>query len=121
MRLTPIILSQYISSISSVFKLVGFIPAQLNTQSILPYLAMTSSMNLFTLSVTETSKADVKCSWAEEVAQRDWVSVREEGLTSCKAHVPPSDDSLIAVARPMPLPAPVMRIILFWKDGAMVK
>lgn len=57
----------------------------------------------------------------EEVAvQRDLVSFKVDSLTSCNAHVPPREESFIAVARPMPLPAPVMRMILSLNEGGMV-
>ena len=114
------ILFQYSSLISSVFKVVGLIPAQLNMWSILPYFAITSSTKRFTESVEDTSNAEVRCSCFEEVKQRVWVSVKEEGFTSCNAQVPPREESFIAVARPIPDPAPVRRMILFSKEGAMV-
>lgn len=68
----------------------------------------------------DTSNAAVRCSCFEEVEQRVWVSVRDEGFTSCNAQVPPREESFIAVARPIPDPAPVRRMILFSKEGSMV-
>jgi hypothetical protein len=114
------ILFQYSSEMVSVGMKVGLIPAQLNTWSIFPYFPTTSSTKPFTLSVAETSNADVRCSWLCVEEHRDWVSAREDGLTSCSAHVPPREESLMAVARPIPEPAPVMSIILFVNDGGMV-
>lgn len=120
LRLTFMILSQYSSVIVSVGMEVGFMPAQLKTWSMRPYFFITSATKAFTLVVEETSNADVICSCFKDTEQSDWVSASEDGLMSCSAHVPPREESFIAVPRPMPLPAPVIRMILFSKEGGIV-
>lgn len=64
------------------------------------------------------SKAEVECELGE--VQRDWVSRREVGFMSVSARRAPREESLMLVARPMPPPAPVMRMTLFSKGYAIM-
>lgn len=62
--------------------------------------------------VEATSKASVR--WISGVGRHsEAVSVRGARLMSESASVAPRRESLMDVARPIPLPAPVMRITLF--------
>lgn len=67
-------------------------------------------------SLDATLKAEVKQSASPH---SETVSVSEVSLMSVRAKVAPSWDSLIDVARPMPDPEPVMRMILSLNEGAM--
>lgn len=93
-------------------------PAQLKMWSMRPYLLIMESMKELTEAVEETSNAEVR--WTFWGVQRACVLTREWMLMSCRQSVPPREDSLMAVARPIPDPAPVMRMILFSKEGAMI-
>lgn len=59
-----------------------------------------------------TSKREAIC--VEELAQRDWVSRTPGRLMSERARVAPIEAILMAVARPIPEAAPVMRQVLPW-------
>lgn len=59
-----------------------------------------------------TSKREAIC--VEELAQRDWVSTTPGRLMSERARVAPIEAILMAVARPIPEAAPVMRQVLPW-------
>lgn len=59
-----------------------------------------------------TSKTEVRCT--EELAQRDWVSRSPGRLMSERARMAPIEAILMAVARPIPEAAPVMRQVLPW-------
>lgn len=59
-----------------------------------------------------TSKREAIC--VEELAQRDCVSTTPGRLMSERARVAPIEAILMAVARPIPEAAPVMRQVLPW-------
>jgi hypothetical protein len=88
LRFVLINLSQYSSVTSTVGVEVGFTPAQLKMWFMVLYFSMTEAMKVLQEETEETSKAEV-------------------GLMSLRARVAPRWESLMAVARPMPEPAPV--------------
>ena len=77
---------------------------------------MIAEMNKLHASLEPTSKADVK--WSRLV-QRSRVSLSDAELMSVKANIAPNWASLILVPRPIPLPAPVIRMTLSSKDGGI--
>ena len=67
-----------------------------------------------------TSQGGVRCPCREVATlQRFFVPSTLAALISEMERVAPSEASLIAVARPMPLPAPVMSMILSVKSGIL--
>ena len=111
-------LSQYSSVMETVEREVGFTPAQLKMWLILLYFLIMEATTALEAFVEPISKAEMK--WSPS-SQRDSVSEREEGLMSVRARVAPSWESLMAVARPIPEPAPVQRMILFSNCLAIVR
>lgn len=111
-------LSQYASVMSMVGRVVGFMPAQLKTWSMRSKAIIAFETNAFAASVEPTSK--VAMIWLPFL-QRESVSSRETGSMSARARIAPRDASLMLVARPIPLPAPVTSITLSLNDGGMVR
>ncbi len=103
---------------SAVAREVGFMPAQLKMWFRREYFIIIEAMKVVQASVEPMSKAEIK--WSP-VEQRVSVSVREVELISVRARVAPSWESLTLVARPIPEPAPVMRMTLFSKDLVIVR
>lgn len=101
--------SQYSSVMSTVEMLTGFRPAQLKMWCILPWVEMMEAMKELHEDVEAMSNEVVVC---EPEAHNERVSWREVELMSVNARVAPCLESLIEVARPMPLPAPVIMITL---------
>ena len=116
-RFVPIIFEKYSSDISAVGSTVGFIPAQLKTWFI--WLNFSTIWVMKSLQAEEElmSNAEVMWCWVfgDGRVQRESVSRSPALLMSVRQRVAPSWESAMAVPRPMPLAAPVMRIILFWK------
>jgi hypothetical protein len=117
LRFVLINLSQYSSVTSTVGVEVGFTPAQLKMWFMALYFSMTEVMKVLQEETEDTSKAEVKC---EPDWQRVSVWEREVGLMSLRARVAPRWESLMAVARPMPEPAPVTMMTWLEKEGGML-
>jgi len=96
---------------------VGFTPAQLKMWFMVLYFSMMDVMKALQEETEETSKAEVRCGpgW-----QRLSVWEREVGLMSLRARDAPRWESLMAVARPMPEPAPVTMMTWLEKEGGML-
>lgn len=103
-----------------VASLVGFTPAQLKMWSMRQNFDMIAAMNLVTAAELPMSNASVKCGVdVMELQHKVAVSATEEAFISVRARVAPRPASLMLVARPIPLPAPVIKTILFSNDSAM--
>lgn len=101
--------SQYSSVMEAVGVEVGFRPAQLKIWSILEWSLRTVVMKSLHAEAEETSKESRV--W-EPGTHKESVSSRDGGLMSARASAAPWWESLMAVARPMPDPAPVTIITL---------
>jgi hypothetical protein len=117
LRFVLINLSQYSFVTSTVGVEVGFTPAQLKMWFMVLYFSITEVMKVLQEETEDTSKVEVKC---EPVWQRVSVWEREVGLMSLRARVAPRWESLMAVARPMPEPAPVTIMTWLEKEGGML-
>ena len=78
---------------------------------------MTEETKSLTASVDPMSKAEVR--WSRRVI-RVSVSAMVAAFMSQRARVAPKLASFMAVPRPMPLPAPVIRITLSLNDGGII-
>lgn len=76
-------------------------------------------MNWFTAVESLMSNAEVR--WVAGLEHRVAVELSEGLFMSVKARVAPRVDSLMLVARPIPLPAPVIKMTLFWNEAAICR
>src|SRR5579875_1889258 len=112
-RLTSIAYLHISARFSSMGPIGPSTPALLTSTSILPYTSVTLFMNLFTCRGLETSPATAKtsapCSFNSSSVRCSSASVREVIASRAPFLARP-----MAMARPIPLPAPVITTTLFF-------